>query len=95
MFAEDDNNDGILQEDKDDSWSAIVTIPAKNEWQLVSVPLSDFSDNNPGGDGILNVNRKGGLHNIIFSFEQAGKYNTSNCWYFDFICFTNAKVSTY
>lgn len=93
IFEEDDNNDGILQQDKDDSWTHVLTIPEKNEWQLISIPLSLFSDGNPGGDGQLNVSRKGGLHNIIFSFEQAGKYNSSHCWYFDFICFTSGKVT--
>jgi hypothetical protein len=94
LFEEDDNNDGILQQDKDDNWSHVLTVPAKDEWQLVSIPLSSFSDGNPGGDGQLNVTRKGGLHNIIFSLEQAGKYNSNHSWYFDFICFTNAKVKT-
>jgi hypothetical protein len=92
IFEEDDNNDGILQQDKDDNWVYVMTIPARNEWQLISIPLKLFTDGNPGGDGLLNVTRKGGLHNIIFSLEQAGKYNTNHCWYFDFICFSNGKV---
>ena len=92
IFEEDDNNDGVLQKDQDDNWMYIFTVPAKNEWQLVSIPLKLFSDGNTGGDGQLNVTRKGGLHNLIFSLEQAGKYNSNHSWYFDFICFTNAKV---
>jgi hypothetical protein len=95
IFEEDDNNDGILQQDKDDNWNYIMTIPARNEWQLVSIPLKFFTDGNTGGDGLLNVTRKGGLHNIIFAFEQTGKYDSNHCWYFDFICFTNEKVKNF
>ena len=90
---EDDNNDGILQEDKDDSWFYTATLQTGDTWQFISIPLKDFKDGNPGGDKIFNVSRKGGLHNIIFSFEQPDKYTTNSVWYFDFICFTNEKVT--
>ncbi|HWY11741.1 MAG TPA: hypothetical protein VN026_10475 [Bacteroidia bacterium] len=93
IVQEDDNNDGILQQDKDDSWYYNITLPTSDKWQFISVPLKDFTDGNPGGDGVLNVLRKGGLHNIIFSFEQPEKYTTNSIWYFDFICFTNGKVT--
>jgi hypothetical protein len=92
IFEEDDNNDGSLQQDKDDSWQHVVNIPKKNGWQMISIPLKDFTDGNPGGDGQLNVSRKGGLHNLIFSFEQAAKYTPQHCWYFDFISFSNKKI---
>ena len=94
LFQEDDNNDGFLQEDKDDIWSKTIVVPCRSEWQLISIPLKDFTDINSGGDGELNVTRKGGLHNIIFSFEQAGKYSSNDCWYFDFVCFTKGEPGT-
>lgn len=91
-LEEDDNSNGILDEDKDDSWSFKLNMKASDKWQLVSIPLKDFKDTNVGGDSILNISRKGGLHTIIFSFEQADKYTPEHNWYFDFICFTNEKI---
>ncbi len=92
VLEEDDNNDGVLQKESDDSWFYRINIEAKDEWQFISIPLKDFADNNSGGDSLLNVSRKGGLHTIIFSFEEVEKYTNKHTWYFDFICFTNEKV---
>ncbi len=94
ILEEDDNNNGVLDKDKDDSWFYRLTVPALDQWQFISIPLKDFADQNPGGDGILNITRKGGLHTIIFSLEQAEKYTPNHKWYFDFICFTNEKITS-
>jgi hypothetical protein len=93
ILQEDDNENGILEPELDDSWFVKVTVPAKNQWQMVSVPLKSFSDENEGGDHALNVTKKGGIHNLIFSFEQPYKYTKEHQWYFDFICFTNEKMT--
>lgn len=93
MIEEDDNNDGILQQDKDDSWFYKLNIEETGKWYFVSIPLKDFSDGNEGGDKILNISRKGGIHTLIFSFEQTDKYIMNQKWYFDFICFTTEKVT--
>jgi hypothetical protein len=92
-LEEDDNNDGTLQKDLDDSWFYKLDIAGTDSWHLISIPLKDFSDANEGGDGILNISRKGGIHTIIFSFEQVEKYTLHQKWYFDFICFTNEKIT--
>lgn len=92
-FEEDDNNDGILQQEKDDSWFCQVKFNCTENWAFLSIPLKDFKDGNAGGDSILNVSRKGGLHNMIFAFDQVDKYKVNHKWYFDFICFTNGKVT--
>jgi len=92
-LEEDDNNDGILQQDKDDSFAYKLNIQVKDEWQFICIPLKDFIDTNTGGDNKLNITRKGGLHTIIFSLEQVQKYRGHHKWYFDFICFTSEKVS--
>jgi hypothetical protein len=92
ILQEDDVEDGKFKADQDDEWFCNVTIPAKDQWQTISVPLKSFSDGNNGGDGIMNITRRGGLHNIIFSFEQFEKYTANNKWYFDFIFFSNEKL---
>ena len=93
-LEEDDNSNGVLDEDKDDSWGYKLTVTPGNEWQIISIPLKDFKDANSGGDSLLNISRKGGLHTIIFSFDQVEKYTPEHKWYFDFICFTNEKIKS-
>ena len=91
-LEEDDNASGVLEHDKDDSWFYKLKISSADKWQFISIPLKDFVDANVGGDSVLNITRKGGLHTIIFSFEEADKYTPHHKWYFDFICITNGKI---
>jgi hypothetical protein len=91
MLEEDDNYDGVLEQEQDDSWIYRVKITPKDEWQFISIPVKDFTDGNAGGDSIININRKGGLHTVIFSFEQTEQFRKNYKWYFDFICFTKGK----
>ncbi len=92
IIQEDDNDDGIYQENKDDEWVYKAHVTAKDEWQMASIPLRAFYDNNKGGDGKFNVTRKGGIHNVAFSFEKNDRYSPGRMWYFDFICFTSEKI---
>jgi len=92
ILEEDDNDDGKLQKDKDDTWFCLTSVHPKDEWQLISIPLKDFRDENDGGDHVFNVNRKGGLHTIIFSPMLADKYTPASTWYFDFIFFSSGKI---
>jgi hypothetical protein len=94
MLQEDDDEDGQLDEQKDDKWGMIFTVKPSSQWQTISLPLKDFQHEGEGGDGILNINRKGGLHNVIFNFERSDKYPAGFTWYFDFICFTTGKLAT-
>lgn len=94
MLEEDDNFNGTLDQEQDDSWFYKFPLASTGKWETISIPIKDFMDNNPGkGDGIMNISRKSGLHTVIFAFENAEKYTTEHKWYFDFICFTSAKVS--
>ncbi|MES2567783.1 MAG: hypothetical protein V4565_13000 [Bacteroidota bacterium] len=92
-LEEDDNSNGILDETNDDSWGYKLKIKPQDKWQLISIPLSAFQDSNQGGDSLLNITRKGGLHTVIFSYDQVEKYKPEHNWYFDFICFTNSKIN--
>jgi len=94
MLQEDDDEDGVLNEKKDDKWGCLVKIKPSEEWQTISLSLKDFVHEGEGGDGVFNVDRKGGLHNIIFNFERPDQYSEGFTWYFDFICFTNGKLNT-
>jgi hypothetical protein len=92
IMQEDDNDNGKLEEEQDDRWNLKVPVKAKDQWQIVSVPLKDFVDENLTGDHELNISRKGGLHFITFEFTQKEKYTKDHKWYFDFICFTSEKM---
>jgi hypothetical protein len=93
MLEEDDDFNGKLEQDKDDSWFYKLPVISSDKWQLISIPLTKFTDGNAGGDGQLNITRKGGLHTVIFAYENTDKYKQDSKWYFDFICFTNGIIT--
>jgi hypothetical protein len=92
VLEEDDNDNGKLDKDLDDAWTYTATIAATGRWQLICIPLKDFTDDNEGGDHVLNITRKGGIHTMIFSLMQPDKYTKGQTWYFDFIFFSAGKI---
>jgi beta-mannanase len=89
-LQEDDNGDAIYQKEKDDSWINTQKIEGKGEWQLISIPLLQFKDDNAGGDGSFNCTyRDGKLLTIIFSFPANDKNSKSE---FDFLCLSKGKL---
>lgn len=94
-ITEDDNGNARADEHNDDIWSYEITLQPKNEWQLVSMPLSDFRDNNNGGDGEFNISYKDGqLLTFAMSFRDGKKLPAGSEWYFDFICFSKGHLPT-
>lgn len=94
ILEEDDNDNGILEKDKDDTWAYEIPITSKDQWQMISVPLKNLKDENSGGDHIFNVTKKGGIHTLMFSFEQPDLYTNEHVWFFDFICFSKYKLDS-
>lgn len=90
-LQEDDNGDHNYNKENDDSWIFHHTIEAKNKWELISIPLNQFKDDTPGGDGVFNVSYKAGrLNCLIISFNSTGpKYKS---WAFDFLCFSKGRL---
>ncbi len=93
ILEEEDNDDGILEKDKDDTWGYTINIASQDTWQFISIPLNSFSDENEGGDNEFNATKKKGVHNIIFQFEQPAMYTARHKWFFDFICFSDKKIT--
>jgi len=94
-IQEDDNGDNIYEKDQDDSWIYLQNLVGKNSWELISIPLNKFKDNNRGGDGLFNVNYKEGkLFCLIFSFLDSSGTKKVSTWNFDFVCFSKGKLST-
>jgi hypothetical protein len=92
LIEEDDNHNAILEKDKDDSWYYKLNVIGTDSWQFISIPLKEFKDDNPEGDGELNITRQGGLHTILFTQDHVEKDKVKHQWYFDFICFSNSKI---
>ncbi|HEX8516248.1 MAG TPA: glycosyl hydrolase [Bacteroidia bacterium] len=94
-LQDDDDSDNTYNKDRDDVWVTTKKIEAKNSWQLISIPLSEFKDNNEGGDDGFNISYKNGKFlSLLFSFEVGGKSTPGfTCW-FDFICLSQGKLPT-
>lgn len=93
-LQEDDNGDNTYEKEQDDSWVNIQKLHKKNSWELISIPLNKFRDSNKGGDGVFNINyRQGKLLCLIISFANHQGF-PEQTWSFDFICFSQGKLST-
>jgi beta-mannanase len=97
-LREDDNNNNIFNTENDDVWTFTLSIEnarKANDWQLLSIPLNEFKDSNPGGDGTFNANYKQGkLFTLMFSFGPGTNFIENQKCYFDFICFSKGKLPT-
>lgn len=94
-IQEDDNGNGTYEKDADDSWTFLQRLDNKNEWVLVSIALSKFKDENPGGDGLFNVTYKQGKFlTLIMNFVNASHFKHAQTWSFDFLCFSQGKLPT-
>lgn len=92
-LQEDDNEDSQYNKDQDDSWDFSVSIPASSSWQLISLPLSSFSDVSPGGDGKFNVSyQTGKLLGVLFNFVDEKKVPVRHEMAFDFLCISKGKL---
>ena len=63
-LRDDDNNNTTFDSLQDDEYYHTVELKAGSVWQLLSIPLKDFKDQNPGiGNGKLDINdpQNGGL----------------------------------
>ena len=96
ILQEDDNDNSVFENQHDDSWYNIVEFENKNEWQLISVPLLEFRDDNNGGDGKFNISYKEGkLFTFIVNFvDTVIPLTNGNIWYFDFISFSKGILPT-
>jgi hypothetical protein len=96
QLQEDDNNSNVYEKEKDDAWIVEITVPKSDEWQLASIPLSRFIDENDGGDGVFNCNYKEGkLLCFIVSFlksSTSSEKGDSQPVLFDFVSFSEGPL---
>ena len=100
QIQEDDNDSNIFEIEADDAWVYEQSITKViDDWQLISIPLNKFKDENSGGDGIFNCSYKNGkLLCFIISFLNNQKVAIRSNWAkhqfvnFDFVCFSEGAL---
>lgn len=92
VFGDDDDNSSDYSVNSDDRWVKDLVIPSNPGWQLISIPLADFTDSNSGGNGIFDMGfgAKGMILMVEFTFNKV----TANpaTYFLDMICFTDGAL---
>jgi len=92
ILADDDNQSNIFEFAGDDVWKKNLVIPGSQGWQLISVPLKDFIDSNPGGNGVFDMafsQNKGMLLLAEFRFTANITGVKNPVFYIDMINFSD------
>jgi hypothetical protein len=96
ILTEDDNSNNISEYDYDDKWVDTLHINRQAGWQLISVPISAFRDQNPGGNGVFDAGFEGNgsmLFALGFNFLHTS-FSTNAKFYLDMICFSEGPLPT-
>lgn len=96
IIGEDDNQNGVFESSGDDSWRRSVSVPASQSWQLISIPLSQFSDSNAGGNGVMDIGfaaSQGMLLLCEFKFLKSTSSDPQTLL-LDMICFSEQALKT-
>jgi beta-mannanase len=95
MLMDDDDQDNIYTYNSDDVWQASVNIPSSAGWQLISIPLKSFTDNNLGGNSVFDMTfsqNKGMLLTIEFYFQKYNSAASNPVFYVDMINFSDGNL---
>jgi beta-mannanase len=94
MLADDDDQSNNFNVFADDCWRKHLTIPTAAGWQLVSVPLSDFTDDNAGGNSIMDMaftQNKGMLLLLELRFDKPVQSGNA-VFFLDMISFSDGDL---
>ncbi|MES2284143.1 MAG: Ig-like domain-containing protein [Bacteroidota bacterium] len=97
LISEDDDQSNTYDFNKDDLWLKKLTLPNSSGWQFISIPLSDFSDSNAGGNGIFDATfsgNKGMLLKVEFKFNKNNTSLSNPTFFIDLICFSDGILPT-
>jgi hypothetical protein len=95
FINDDDNNDDTYTYSADDQWIRNVSLPAGQGWQLVSLPLNSFTDNNSGGNGAIDLGYTGAggmLLRVGFQFYRTNPSKTYEQYFVDMISFSEGAL---
>lgn len=96
FITEDDNSNNVYEYANDDKWTKTISIHRSANWQLISVPLSSFADENFGGNGIFDVGYGGTgsrFFSIGFIFNRTATV-ASETYFIDMINFSEGTFPT-
>lgn len=97
-ITEDDDKDHVYNASADDKWIKNLTITRSAEWQLISIPLNDFTDANAGGNGIFDAAYTGAAGMIFvveLRFEKAFPIvQVKEQYLLDMMCFSDGPLPT-
>ena len=97
ILTDDDNQSNTFEFTADDVWKKSIVIPPSTGWQLYSIPLKDFRDENPGGNAILDMaftQNKGMLLMVEFRFTKQFSNLSNPVFYLDMINFSDGTFPT-
>jgi hypothetical protein len=96
-IADDDNLNYLYDAANDDSWKKTISIAGAAGWQIISVPLSDFTDGNTGGNGTFDIGysqNKGMLLLVEMRFNKPAPSAVDAVFYVDMIAFSEGTLPT-
>jgi hypothetical protein len=94
-IGDDDNQNGTYEIASDDTWKKSVTVSGAAGWQLISIPLSSFTDGNSGGNGSFDIaytSNKGMLLNSEFKFTRSSSTLSNPVFYIDMISYSQGPL---
>jgi hypothetical protein len=97
VIKEDDNSSLNYESASDDKWSRTVSVSRSGSWQLVSLPLSSFTDVNTGGNGIFDAGytSDNGMVLIVgITFSKASTTMNPEHYFVDMISFSEGPLPT-
>lgn len=95
VITEDDNGNNIYEYGADDRWVYQAMIARNSGWQFISIPLSSFTDSNPGGNSNFDAaySSPGGmLFTLTFAFNNTVPGAVSEQYFIDMICFSEGQL---
>lgn len=95
ILGDDDNSSYSYESTADDTWKKSLVIPGSTGWQLISIPLKDFTDSNAGGNGVFDIaftGNKGMLIQVEFRFNNPGVGTNAPVFFIDMICFSEGAL---
>jgi hypothetical protein len=94
LLADDDDQSNTYSINSDDLWKKNIIIPPGSGWQLISIPLKDFTDSNGGGNGVFDMaftQNKGMLLQMEIRFNKSSS-SINPTFFMDMIAFSDGYL---
>jgi hypothetical protein len=95
VIKEDDNKSGAYESVSDDRWSKTITIAKSSAWQLISLPLNSFTDDNAGGNGVFDAGYTGDVGKVLtvsIIFHKPLPSAAADTYFMDMLAFSEGSL---